>query len=143
MILFLVTPCLVVAVQPCIEWIPIFKKGYRATSGERTFIEQIKATILLEAVLAIEIMQETLSSLEEKVTPSILKYDFSSKTNPFIFTSIASVLLDRSNETCWVFPALKLTSYFLPQSTVSHRSESSSEANSSCYHRSDAWSHLK
>ena len=31
----------------------------------------------------------------------------------------------------------KLISHLLPQSTVSHRSHSSSEANSSCYHRSD------
>ena len=36
-----------------------------------------------------------------------------------------------------VFPALKSTSHFLPQYTVSHRSDSGSEANSSCYHRSD------
>ena len=28
MLLFLVTPCLVVAVQPCIEWIPIRKKRF-------------------------------------------------------------------------------------------------------------------
>ena len=31
--------------------------------------------------------------------PSILKDDFSSKTDPSIFTSIAPVLLDQSNET--------------------------------------------
>ena len=37
--------------------IPIEKtKTYRATSGERNFIELIKAPISLEAVLAIEIM---------------------------------------------------------------------------------------
>ena len=30
--------------------------GYRATSGERNFIDRIKASIFLEAVLAIEIM---------------------------------------------------------------------------------------
>ena len=34
----------------------ISKKLYRATSGERNFIEQIKSPIFLEAVLAIEIM---------------------------------------------------------------------------------------
>ena len=65
------------------------------------------------------------------------------KTDPFIFTSIAPVLLDWSNETSWVFPTLKSTSNFLPQSAVSRRSDSSSEANSSCCHRSDAWSHLE
>ena len=31
--------------------------------------------------------------------PYILKVDFSSRTNPSIFTSIASVILDQSNET--------------------------------------------
>ena len=70
-----------------------------------------------------------------------LKYCFCSRTNSFIFTSIAPVLLDWSNETSWVFPALKSTSHVLPQSTVSHRSDASSEANSSCCYRSEAWSH--
>ena len=49
---------------------------YRATSGERNFkgnhrrnfIEQIKAATFLEVVLAIEILQEPQSNLEEKVT---------------------------------------------------------------------------
>ena len=70
--------------------------------------------------------------------PSILKYYFSSRTDPSIFRSIKPVLLDWSNETSWVFQALKSTSYFLPQSTAFH----SSEVNSRCCHRSDAWSHL-
>ena len=34
---------------------------------------------------------------------------------------------------------MKSISYFLPQSTVSCRSDSGSEANSSCCHTSDAW----
>ena len=42
-----------------------------------------------------------------------------------------------------LFPVLKSTSHFLPQSTVSRTSNSSSEANSSYCHRSDAWSHLE
>ena len=83
------------------------------------------------------------SSLELKVNPSILKNDFTSRTNPSIFTSIEPVLLYRSIETSWIFPALKSTNHFLPQSTVSRRSDSSSEANSSCCHRSDPWSHLE
>ena len=39
---------------------------YRATSGEGNFIEQIKAPIFFEAVLAIEMMQhdESQSNLE-------------------------------------------------------------------------------
>ena len=73
----------------------------------------------------------------------MLKNDFFSRTDPSIFTSIAPVLVDRSNETSWVFPAFISTSYFLSQSTVSCRSDSSSEANSSCCHISDAWSHLE
>ena len=46
---------------------------YRAKSGEENFIEQIKAIILLEEVLTIEIMLEHQSILEEKVNLSILK----------------------------------------------------------------------
>ena len=66
---------------------------------------------------------EPQSNFEEKVNPSILKDDFSSRTDPFIFTSIPPVLLDRSNETSWVLSALKSTSHFLSQSTVSRRSD--------------------
>ena len=77
------------------------------------------------------------SSLEEKVNHSILKGEFSQRIDPSsIFTSIAPVLLDWSNKTSWVFPALKSASYCLPQPIMS-RSDSSSEANSSCCYRSD------
>ena len=72
----------------------------------------------------------TKSNLEEKVNPSILKDYFSSKTDPPVFTSIAPVLLDQSNEISYFFPALKSTSYFLSQFTVSCRLDLSSEANS-------------
>ena len=72
---------------------------YRASSGERNFVERIKAPIFLEAVLAIEIMQEPQSNLEKKVDSNILKDDFSSKTDPSILTSIAPELLDQSNKT--------------------------------------------
>ena len=71
-----------------------------------------------------------------------LKDEFSSRTDQAIFTSIAPALL-MWNETSWVFPALKSTSHFLPQLTVSYRSDSSSEANSSGCYRSDGWSHLE
>ena len=57
-----------------------------------------QGSIFQGVVLAIEIMHKPQSNLEEKVNPSILKDDFSSKTNLFIFTSIAPVLLDRSNK---------------------------------------------
>ena len=45
-------------------------------------------------------------NLKEKVNPSILKDYFSSRKDPSIFTSIAPMLLDPSNETSWIFPAL-------------------------------------
>ena len=83
------------------------------------------------------------SNLEEKVNPSIFKDDFSSKRDPSIVTSITPVLLDWSSETIWVFPAMKSTGHSLPQSTVSCRSDWSSEANFSCWDRSNAWSHLR
>ena len=72
---------------------------YRASSGERNFVERIKASIFLEAVLALEIMQEPQSNLEKKVDSSTLKDDFSSRTDPSILTSIAPELLDQSNKT--------------------------------------------
>ena len=76
--------------------------------------------------------------------PQYLKrWYFSSRTNPSIFTSIAPVILDQPNESSWDFPVLKSTSHWLPQSTVSCRSGSKSEAISSCCHRSDTWSHLE
>ena len=72
---------------------------YRASSGERNFVERIKASIFLEAVLALEIMQEPQSNLEKKVDSSTLKDDFSSRRDPSILTSIAPELLDQSNKT--------------------------------------------
>ena len=70
-----------------------------------------------------KIMYEPQYNLEEKVNPSILKDEFSSVTDPLFFMSTEPVLLDWLNETSWVFPALKSTSHFLPQSTVSLRSD--------------------
>ena len=72
---------------------------YRAPSGERNFVERIKAPIFSEAVLAKEIMHEPQFNLEKKVDSSILKDDFSSRTDPSILTSIAPELLDQSNKT--------------------------------------------
>ena len=68
---------------------------YRVTSGERNIMKQIKAPIFLRADLTIE----TIQTLKEKVNPSILKDYFSSRKDPSIFTSIAPMLLDPSNET--------------------------------------------
>ena len=53
------------------------------------------------------------------------------------------MLLDHSNKTSWVFPALKSTIVFLLHSTVSRWLDSNSKANSSCCHRSNVWSHLE
>ena len=73
------------------------KKVHRTNQG----------TILLEVLLAIEIIEEPQSNLEEKIYPSILKDDFSSKADPPIFTSTAPVLLERPNKTSSEFQALK------------------------------------
>ena len=53
---------------------------YSATSWERNFTEQISN--FLEALLAIEIMQEPQSNLEYKVNLSILKDIFPQQKNP-------------------------------------------------------------
>ena len=63
---------------------------------KKNFIERIKAPIFLEAVVAIEIMEDVQSNLDEKDNPSILKDEFSSRTDLSIFTSITPVLLDWS-----------------------------------------------
>ena len=66
----------------------------RRTSGKRRFIERIKASVYLEAVVAMETMDPQ-SNLEEKDSSSILKDNFSSRLHPSIFTSIRPELLDR------------------------------------------------
>ena len=58
-------------------------------------MEEIKSPIFLEQFL------------EEKYHPNNLKDDFSSKKDAFIFTSMKPQLLDRSNNTRWVFGKLK------------------------------------
>ena len=73
-----------------------------------------------------------------KIQPSILNNYFSSRIDPSIVTSITSLLLDWSNNTSLVLPALKSTNYFLLQCTVPSKSDSSSEANSSFCHWSYA-----
>ena len=70
-------------------------KRYRATSGERNFIERNKVPIFLEVVLARDNLRAP-----PQLNPSILEDDFSSRTDPSILTSIAPVLLDWSNKTC-------------------------------------------
>ena len=55
----------------------------------------------------------------------------------YFYVNSAIVLLNRSKKTSRIFPALKSTSHFLTQSTVSRRSDSSSPANARCCQRSD------
>ena len=57
---------------------------------------------------------------------NVLGGSFSNRHNER--ATIAPVLFDRSNKTCWVFLLLKSTIHLLPQSTVSRRSYLSSEA---------------
>ena len=76
--------------------------------------------------------------LRRESQPQHLKRSFFLKNRPIPFISITLVLLDWSNKTSSIFPALKSTSHFLYQSIKSHRSDSSSGVNSNCYHRSDA-----
>ena len=54
---------------------------------ERYFIEQIKLHFFVP-VLAIETMQESQYNFGEKEIGNILKDDFSSKTDPSIFTVV-------------------------------------------------------
>ena len=74
-------------------------------------------------------------NLQEKDNPSIATNDFSSRIVPCLVRM--NQLAESSNETNCVFLPLKLKSLFLPQCTVPHMSGSSSEANSSCYHKSN------
>ena len=96
---------------------------YRATSGERNFIERIKAPIFLEEVLATEIMYEPQSNLEEKVNLSILKDNFSSRTGPIHFHIISTSAIRLVKQNQLNFSSTEMNKP-LSQSTVSHRSDS-------------------
>ena len=73
--------------------------------GERGFIEEIKAPIFLEAVLAIETIQMSLFNLEEKWNLNFLDDDFFIQ-DPSFSTSAIPQLLERLKETNRLFPAL-------------------------------------
>ena len=62
------------------------------------------------------------------------------KKIPIHFTSITRELWDQSNKTGRFFPALNSRSNFLSQPLVSRRLDSSSEAKSTCWQKSDACS---
>ena len=61
MLLFLVTPCLVVAVQPCVEWIPIKKKRKK---------DHIQLPLLTPNIMTLEkatsIPEEDLDNIDDR-----------------------------------------------------------------------------
>ena len=75
--------------------------------------------------------------------PQHLKRRFFVRNRPIHFHMKGISVLRLVKQSKMSFPAFKLTSHFLPQSTVSRRSDSSPAAISSCCHKSDAWSHLE
>ena len=70
------------------------------------------------------------SPIQKRKIPSILKDDFSSRIDPFTFTPTPPESLDRSNRASLFSRALKSTFNFLLHYALSHRSDSSSEAQS-------------
>ena len=97
---------------------------YRATWRGRHFIEQIHAPIFLKAVLAIEIMLEPQSNLDERDNDSILKDYISSRRDPSIFTSIACTGVIRPiKQNLFSFSSIKINKVLSAQSTVSCRSD--------------------
>ena len=70
--------------------------------------------------------------------PQHFKRLFFLKNRPIHFHINRTIVIRPVKRNQLSFPALKQTSHFLPQSTVSPRSDSSSEANSRCFHSSDA-----
>ena len=72
--------------------------------------------------------------LRRESQPQHLKRWLFLKYRPIHFHNSTTSVISRSNETSWVFLALKPTSHFQPQSTVPRWSDSCSEANSSYCH---------
>ena len=80
--------------------------------------------------------------IEEKTNPSIFKRLFFSRADPSILATVGPVI----RLVKWIklsFHCKNKFFCFSPQSTVSPRSGSSSEVDSSCWHVSDAWSYLE
>ena len=89
----------------------------KTNSGERNFIEQIKIPIFLEGTSSNRGSAKVpVQCTGERDNPSLLKDSFFSTVDQSIFTSKAPALLE--NKTSQVFPALKSTSHFLPDSSV-------------------------
>lgn len=80
---------------------------------QQTYREKEQPQNLLETILGKKTMSEPQSNLKETDNPSILKLILLQEKDQSTFTS--------------VFPVLKLTSHFLPQSSVSRRSDSNPE----------------
>ena len=63
MLLSLVTPCIVVAVQSCLEFVPIKKKSIEGLFAKHMTTDEIKNEI------------DEIKKLEEKIKRKNLKYD--------------------------------------------------------------------
>ena len=76
-----------------------FQVGIQSNLRRKKLHRTNQCSIFLEAVLAIEKMEEPQSNLEEKVNPIILiKDEFFSRTDPSIFTSISPVFFRLAKE---------------------------------------------
>ena len=115
---------------------------YRPTSGKRNFIEQIKAEFLGYRFSNRDNVRAPIQFRRES-QPQHLKRWFLLKNRLFHFHISNTSIIRPVKQNQLSFSGLKSTSYFLPQSTVSCRSDSSLEANSSCCYRWDVWSYLE
>lgn len=101
---------------PCVpvQWIIVIRRNFRRKEIHR--VNQYLKFIRCSITNGID--KKNQPNLKEKANPSILKSFFWSRTDPFFFTSNAPGLVEHWNELSWVFPALKLTSYYQPQFSV-------------------------
>ena len=109
---------------------------YRPTSGKRNFVERINTQIFLEAVLAISIRPPIYIKGENQ--PQHLKRRFFHKNRPILFHINSTGVITLVKQNLLSFSSTEIKSHFLPQSTVSCRTDSRAEVNSNCCHRSDA-----
>ena len=89
-----------------------------------------------------DITRTSTQLINERQIAAPKKWVFPNKKKLY-FILVAPVLFEPSNEGSCVFATLKSIVYTLPQSAVSRRSCSTSEANFSCHHESGYQLHLK
>ena len=109
---------------------------YRVISRERNFIELIKTTIFFEALLRDNVRVSFQNGRESQSQHFKILFFLKNRPVHFHINSTNVIRLVKQNQLS--FPALKSTRHFLLESTVSHRSDLSSETNSSCCHILDA-----